>query len=156
MTRVTVMIQALVLFSVYQVCSKHFCQIFISKHELLSYLILGKIENEKTFIGIINYQSAECKRISLVYVKSLRPEVYFAILVNCHLMHNTIKYSNFFKLKIDQLNYVLNLIKIDITMDSSLRLCLYCSLTRRLVQVQRLLAATKLLTRLGKRIIRYQ
>jgi hypothetical protein len=91
----------------------------MSQSELLSHLLLEEIEEEEFLIEEILVGQGNANEHPLC---TSRPEEgFFEILVNRHLIHDDKKFREFFRLNIDQFNYILQLIEKDITADSSNR-----------------------------------
>ncbi|KAL4084776.1 hypothetical protein QTP88_027681 [Uroleucon formosanum] len=88
------------------------------QRELLSYLLLEEIEEEEFLIEQLLVEQSNANEHPLF---TSRPEGFFEILVNRHLIHDDKKFREFFRLNIDQFNYILQLIEKDITVDSSNR-----------------------------------
>jgi hypothetical protein len=81
----------------------------MSQRELLSHLLLEEIEEEEFLIEEILVGQGNANEHPLF---TSRPEEgFFEILVNRHLIHDDKKFREFFRLNIDQFNYILQLIE---------------------------------------------
>lgn len=91
----------------------------MSQSELLSYLFLEEIEEEELLLENLIEEQRNATEHPLFL--SRPEEGFFSILINRHLIHDDKKFRDFFRLNVDQFNYILDLIKNDITTDSSNR-----------------------------------
>ncbi|KAL4148660.1 hypothetical protein QTP88_002834 [Uroleucon formosanum] len=73
--------------------------------QLLSYLLLEEIEEEEFLIEQLLVEQSNANEYPLF---TSRPEEgFFEILVNRHLIHDDKKFREFFRLNIDQFNYII-------------------------------------------------
>ncbi|KAL4134941.1 hypothetical protein QTP88_006621 [Uroleucon formosanum] len=74
------------------------------QRELLSYLLLEEIKEEEFLIEQLLVEQSNANEHPLF---TSRPEEgFFEILVNRHLIHDDKKFREFFRLNIDQFNYI--------------------------------------------------
>lgn len=86
---------------------------------MISYLLLEEMDEEELLMEELMQEKRNEDEHPLF--KSRPNEGFFEILINRHLIHDEKKFREFFRLNVDQFNYVLDLIKNDIIVDSTNR-----------------------------------
>lgn len=92
-------------------------QIIINNNEIIIKLLEEEEEEEEMLYG----SSAGRKPVNNIF-KLRESEGFFEVLVNGHLKKNQIKFREFFRLNYDQFNFILALIKNDISLPASNRI----------------------------------